>query len=246
MIDLVYPLGRGSKWGNAEIRYSLRSVEKYSLEDGYRVFVVGEKPICLDWKKVIHIPFTEGKAKEINILEKALAAAKDERVSEEFFFINDDYFFLQPFSLTEFPYYHKGNIRTQQWGNTPDDKIRNVYDRMVKMTADKLERDGFGTFHYDIHTPHRLLKRWVVAAYERYKHELPRTERGLACLTTILNSACVAGTHKTDTKLHGKELGWLKKNKDKELMFSIFDTAQTGEFKAYMDTLYPDKSYFEA
>jgi len=246
VIDVVYPLGRGSKWGNAEIRYSLRSLEKYSLEDGYRVFVVGEKPACLDWKKVGHIPFTETKAKEINILEKALAAAKDERVSDEFFFINDDYFFLNPFSMKEFPYYHKGNIRTQPWGKKPDKEIKHVYDRMVKMTADVLEKDGFGTFHYDIHTPHRLLKRWVIEAYEHYKNVLPRTERGMACLTTILNHACVAGTHKVDTKLHGKDLDWLKKNKGKELMFSIFDTAQIPEFRAYMDTLYPEKSYFEA
>lgn len=245
-MDLIYPLGRGSKWGNAEIRYSLRSVERYSLEDGFRVFVVGEKPACLDWNKVFHIPFTEGKVKEINILEKAVAAAKDKRVSDEFFFINDDYFFLRPFSLKEFPYYHKGDIRTFDWGKKADDKIRSVYDRMVKTTADRLSRDGYGTFHYDIHTPHRLLKRWVVAAYDHYKHELPRTERGMACLTTILNHASVAGTYKKDTKLHGNDLAWLKKNRDKELMFSIFDDAQIPEFRAYMDQLYPDKSYFEA
>jgi len=39
-VDVVYPLSNGSHWDNNELRYSLRSLEKYALNLG-RVFVVG-------------------------------------------------------------------------------------------------------------------------------------------------------------------------------------------------------------
>jgi len=234
MIDVVYPLGKAATgWKHDAIKYSLRSLCMYAEEAGWRVFVVGEAPSVLDYRKVIHIPFKETKAKEINILEKAVAAARDSRVSEEFFFINDDYFFLRPFSLTNFPQYHKGDIR----GVT----VRNGYDRMMMHTADALERDGFTAWHYDIHTPHRLLKPWVEAAYKHFYNDLP-----MGALSTVLNHAGVEGEYKRDTKIQGKELGWLKENRGKELMFSVFDNAQTADFKAFMDELYPEKCYFEA
>src|SRR5690606_13335752 len=112
MIDVVYPLGRATGgWKHDAIRYSLRSLCMYAEEAGWRVFVVGESPSVLDYRKVIHIPFKETKVKEINILEKALAAAQDKRVSDEFLFINDDYFMLRPFSIAEFPQFHKGEIK---------------------------------------------------------------------------------------------------------------------------------------
>ena len=42
-MDLLYVVGGGSKHNNAELRYSLRSIEKNCT--GYdRVFIVGQKP----------------------------------------------------------------------------------------------------------------------------------------------------------------------------------------------------------
>ena len=41
-MDIVYILGNGSKFNNEEIRYSLRSLEKFVNFD--RVFIVGECP----------------------------------------------------------------------------------------------------------------------------------------------------------------------------------------------------------
>src|SRR5690606_28991352 len=121
----------------------------------------------------------------------------------------DDYFMLRPISLAEFPQYHKGDIR--------DIKVRNGYDRMIMKSADVLERNNLGTKHFDIHTPHRLLKPWVEAAYRRFRTELP-----MGCLTTILNTAGVEGEYRKDVKLQGKDLSWLKENRGSELMFSVF------------------------
>jgi hypothetical protein len=52
-MDLVYVLGSGSRWGDNELRYSLRSVEKH-LKGYNNVYLVGDKP---DWvRNVTHIP----------------------------------------------------------------------------------------------------------------------------------------------------------------------------------------------
>jgi hypothetical protein len=47
--NLLYILGSGSKWQNNEIRYSIRSAEKYVGNLG-RVFIVGEFPKFLSRK----------------------------------------------------------------------------------------------------------------------------------------------------------------------------------------------------
>lgn len=237
MIDVVYPLGKSAAgWKHDVIKYSLRSICQYAEESGWRVFVIGESPGVLDYKKVIHIPFKETQAKEINIMEKMVAAAKDERVSEEFFWCSDDKFFLSPFSLSKYPFYHKGDIR--------DIKVRNGYDRMVSATADRLEEVGRTTFHFDSHVPKRLLKSWVTAAYEHFKRPIYE-QRGMAVCTTVLNYAGVEGAYKKDIKVQARDLDWIRKNRGSVDVFSVFDNAQTAEFKAFMDELYPEKCYFE-
>ena len=43
MIDVVIPLGTGSRWQDNELRYCLRSIEK-NLSGVNEVVIVGEKP----------------------------------------------------------------------------------------------------------------------------------------------------------------------------------------------------------
>jgi hypothetical protein len=203
---------------------------------GMRLEVTGSIAVSPAWSAS---RFKESKAKEINIWEKVLTAAKDERVSEEFFFMNDDYFFLKPFKMQGFPWYHKGDIRKMNL--KPEG-----YDRRVLKTADVLEKSALSTWHYDVHTPNAIVKEKFIRAYNAFKGHLGSTGEGLTINTCIGNFNCEIPVFKTDRKLTGKELAWLKANRDKELLFSVFDNAQTDEFKAYMNELYPDKSFFEA
>ena len=46
MIDVLYIVGTGSHWNNYELRYSLRTLEKYGKNIG-RVFVSGFNPVFL-------------------------------------------------------------------------------------------------------------------------------------------------------------------------------------------------------
>src|SRR5688500_13559340 len=97
MTSIVIPLGHGSHWGNTELRYCLRSVEKHLTGYG-DVIIIGEKPAWL--RNVIHIPFDEGPApksfeKERNIFNKIMVACNDDRVTDSFLFMPADHLMLQ-------------------------------------------------------------------------------------------------------------------------------------------------------
>lgn len=102
-MDAVYILGRGSQASNEEIRHSVRSLD-YHMLDLDRVFVVGEDPGFLP--SAIHIPCDDTHAEGWkNTYRKVLAACADERVSDTFLLMNDDFFMLESFMGKEWPFY---------------------------------------------------------------------------------------------------------------------------------------------
>ena len=102
-LDLVYILGDGSDWDNNEIRYSLRSAEQNFAHR--KVFIVGECPSWL--QNVIYIRFPDShQIKTANGVAKVLRAARDQRLSERFVLMNDDFFFLK--KQRAVPYYYRG------------------------------------------------------------------------------------------------------------------------------------------
>lgn len=107
MIDFLYVLGSGSEYNNLELRLSLRSIDKYALNLG-RVFVIGEKP---DWiKNVVHIPVNDDLTSENNVFKKILIACKS-GISENFVFMNDDFFMLNEFNAETYPYFINGDVK---------------------------------------------------------------------------------------------------------------------------------------
>lgn len=94
MKNLVYILGKGSRWRNNEIRYSLRSAEKYAPE--YEPIIIGDAP---EWVKNIKvIPAEDTSVEKLqNAREKYRVAANHPDISDPFVLMNDDFFFLKPF-----------------------------------------------------------------------------------------------------------------------------------------------------
>lgn len=103
-MDIVYILGNGSISNNDELRYSMRSLERYCLDLG-NIFVVGEQPEFISDDN--HI-IAEDKFKKPwqNALHKIRTACADERVSEEFLLMNDDFFAFGEFAASELPFYY--------------------------------------------------------------------------------------------------------------------------------------------
>ena len=53
LVDLVYVLGKGSRWQDNELRFSLRSVSK-NLSNVGQIFIVGQIPDFV--KNCVHVP----------------------------------------------------------------------------------------------------------------------------------------------------------------------------------------------
>lgn len=102
-MDVVYILGNGSRAGNEEIKFSVRSLVKH-MQDLGKIFVVGDVPVCLPG--VVHIEAPDDMEKFWqNAYLKTALACKDERISEEFLLMNDDFFAVKDFLGADLPFY---------------------------------------------------------------------------------------------------------------------------------------------
>jgi hypothetical protein len=149
-VDVVYVLGTGSRWDNNEIRFSLRSMVQ-NLQNYRNVYVVGVLPPFL--KNVIHVPvqdiFNPDYNADGNIIHKILQVCKQEGLSENFLFINDDHLIIKPMDAGAIPPYHKGCLTTY-----PESFFQiNPWRKRLHRTMKVLLEHNYPTFHFDCHTP---------------------------------------------------------------------------------------------
>lgn len=167
-IDVVYVLGSGSKWNNTEIRFSLRSICK-NLKNFRNVVIVGERPDFL--QGVVHVPaddiFNPNENADGNIITKVLAACNDERVSDDFLFINDDHLVLQPMNVEDVPPLHKGDMMTfdSKYWESP------FWRKRLKRTMQVLVMEHYPAMHYDCHTPILFNKRAFKEVVSRFNYQ---------------------------------------------------------------------------
>lgn len=142
-MDVLYYVGSGSYHNNDELRYSLRSLDKY-CKDVDRVFIVGNKP---DFIRNCELIWVEDRFDWWrNAFEKTKAAIKA-GISEEFLLMNDDFFMLSYFEAAKYPFYHKGKIPSIP---------KNKYQEVIVQTKKILENMGAGALHYGVHCPMRI------------------------------------------------------------------------------------------
>lgn len=234
-MDLVYPLGNGATHrDNIDLRYSLRSVELY-LNDCDRVFIIGE---CPKWvQNVIHIPAKDRYSfytnREANIIHKCVQVFKTD-CSENFIFMNDDYFLLKPFSSGDLNFWYKGKLKE----NGP----LTTYKTAKYRTANWLEARGYTSFNYDVHCP-SVFNRAVL------KERLSRVDwkkNYYVFKSLIYNMGTAKGEEYIDLKL--KKIvnkAELFKTLEERLFFSTSDAIMRDGFLQIMESLYPNKSKYE-
>lgn len=185
-IDIVIPLGTitGTPYHkNVEIKFNYLLIKKYLT--GYRnIYIIGEKP---DFEgDYIHIPHEQdGWNKEVNIKRKIEAACINEDISENFFFENDDYVYLQEIDVRNFPFYYDGNLeravnRKRKVGN---------YRAAIQNTLDVLRVAEKPTNHFDIHVPIIYNKKMFLSAMSQYnwKKKSAYIIKSLYCNTNNIN-----------------------------------------------------------
>lgn len=246
MIDLVYIVGPLSPYNDLELRYSLRSVERYMGGLKYNgrvksVFIVGHKPDFI--QNVIHIPCEDPYGypahKEQNILFKVVKACNDPRLSEDIILMDDDVFLNALSWAPTLPYYYDGSLQEYQ-ARIP---AVNMYHGTLANTIATLEAHGSPTRNFNVHSPWRINKLTfpsVMAGFNFAQHN------GLAIQSLYYNTVSgIIGTKTDDLKFN--EPMSISEIKDKIAGKRFFSCGDKGfeSLLPVLEEMFPTPSKYE-
>ena len=173
MIDILYILGTGSKFGNEELKYSLRSLETY-VKDYGRVFITGVCPPFINKKSIIHTHEYDIGVPTVNHWWKVTQTIKKTDISDRFVLMYDDIFFVKTVELSNYPFYQKG-LLTDKNGDS-------IYRRSVTKAAEWLIREECTYYDCELHIPcvyDRVKFMELEPIYEKMRLEsIPEEKRG--------------------------------------------------------------------
>lgn len=215
-MTLFIPLSNASAWQHNELRFALRSWEKYSSID--TLCIIGHKPGWL--KDVHHIPFDERSNKPRNIFDKVQLAVK---YYDQFIFANDDHYLLE--RMHNLPYYYQCKLKDYRNGGE-------TFMRYVANTRE-LFPDGL---YFDVHTP--MVVDSEVVKQLSYKKDV--LFKSLYC-----NTAGVEGIRCDDIKIRGhirrEDIDKLVKGQQ----FLSTGNLISHDLRQWFLEMYPEKSRFE-
>lgn len=229
MIDIVIPLGRGSRWQDNELRYCLRSIEKHLT--GYRnIWIVGYLPKWVTGVK--HIPATdETKNSDYNIMRKIELSCLAGEISDSFLFMNDDHYLLSDFDAPTFPYYYSGTLEEMYKlrGSSPyGKKCRNTYNLLNSLSK--------STKYFDVHTP-IIYKKNEFLDSVAYQDWGMRQDTGFVIKSLYANSASIEGVEIQDCKSPNLPLySWKTYSTTPQVVEGV---------KNFLQRYFPDKSKYE-
>jgi len=225
-MDILYTLGTGSLYQNAEIKTSIKLIKKYAKFD--RIFVIGENP---NIEGIEFIPFKDTMARTRNVFRKLCEVAENSDISEDFLYMMDDVFILKPIDIENYPIYHSGEI--------PDYQVINNYLKEILNTKEFLKQHGKPTLHYGVHCPIIYNKKKILEIDPMYWEYVNKYNRELN--PRILYGNWFESDNKKFTKdcklIRNYPMEELKDTlKDKE-WFSIGSRSYDGNIKKYLEEL---------
>jgi hypothetical protein len=223
MTSIVIPFCY-SRSGTLELRYCLQSIRKH-LHNYGEIFIIGDDP---NLDGVTHIPAKDEPAysnKERNIFNKMLLACADERVSDDFLYMNDDHFLLSSCEASEFPYYYSTDWESGQ----------GLYMNTVSNTKARFQQ----CLNWDIHAPMLFNKK----KFEWLKYLPWNTKFGFCMKTAYCESHGIKGQHMRDLKISEPTLTaqQIRTMLDGRKWFSIGEFVfREGGMKDVLDELYSE------
>ena len=224
-MDVVYIL---RPWYDncMELRYSIRSLQ--NIKHG-NIYIIWYKPIWA--KNIIHIPANDPfTVKALNALHKIKIACNDERISDDFILMNDDFYITKP---TEVKYYHQGTIKehlnrrvARVWTNNYIEWIR----KTLKLFPEWLD--------YSIHYPIIYNKEKFLNLFEEYNMDQWLLLRNLYC-----NHYWVQWEQAKDYKI--RNLGELPKGKIPTFISNDDWLIVNEVFRGFLNKLFPKPSKYE-
>lgn len=239
--DILYYIGTGSRWNNNELRYSLRSLERYGQGIG-RIFIVGTKPDFVN-DRVAFLPFTDVSRSFFNSVAKINAAIDDfiGQMTDEILIMMDDVFLCAPVNLSEYGYFFKNDHletkRPNAWGNNIND------------TGELLRGLGFADRDFEQHAPFLVdLAKWQCLR-EVFSFS-NKVRDGLAWRSIYANVHAVEAERMADCKIRARHLQDRGAAAVSEIIagrhcFSIDDSAPAAGVADWLKAEFPTKSQWE-
>ena len=142
-VDVVVPLGKGSKWNDRELRFCLRALET-NIKDLGQVWLIGERPAWCVNVRHMRMPDLFSGNKDANLITKILLACYQHDMSEMFLRVSDDEILLKPLRANQLRPFHQGPIGSPKG---------NQWHRRLKRTGQWLRSKGRTDWNYDSHIP---------------------------------------------------------------------------------------------
>ena len=235
MIDVVYILGTGSKWGNNEIKYSLRSLEKYgkNIRD---VYICGNKPY-----------FVNNKIKWVEAYDIGYASANHWHKVRKFFrqtnvdkvlYMMDDIFFTKEFDAEKYPYYQRGDLENFPKGGS-------TYQQCLANTKKVLEGLHKPIQNFEVHCPIIYERDKFLKLTDKFNSLRKEYQHFIGVRSFYANYYDIEGIFTEDVKIGSKSM----KSKD-EIMkridcFSISDDVIKMGIDKILEESYPNPSKYE-
>src|SRR5690606_32229944 len=195
-MDAVWIVGPG-RLGGHPLRYSIRSVvENLSMVD--RIVTVGYR-----WRWLVsdlHVDIPQDAHKHVNTYRNLRAAIEDDRIGDEFVFMNDDFFVLEP--LGRLPVLHAGRVVDRIAGH---ERAGNAAMRKRRQSTLNILR-ALGVddpLDYELHVPLVVDKAAAVAAFDLADKVRPPAELPTGKRTIYGNLAKIGGEEAADVKVRG-------------------------------------------
>lgn len=234
-MDVVYVVRPHDR--NEELRYSLRSLMNVPHD---RVVIVGHKPMWVTG--VVHIPTKQSlragswtKYENVRMNLRALARAE---ISDEFLYMNDDFFFMEPCDTV--PYFHLNTLAAHQSSvraKTP----QSVYADYIGHTQEFLEARGYlSPLSFELHIPFPVQREAfadVIRETDRGEKEKPNTR--LLWRSAYGAFLQIESTRISDVKKYNKNV-----EKAMGPFYSTSDSTWTG-IARFMHSRFPHQSPYE-
>ena len=237
-MDIMIPVADNTSASFAELKYCLRSVEKY-IKNFDRVFIVGKVPDFIDKKNIQFFLYKDNLSlcKQQRIMEKIKFACLQTDISEDFVFMNDDYFFLKDLDTAEldFCYDRRLSEKILQRGIF-DDYAISMVNTLCNLSLRKFDDKNFDTHYPIIYNKTKFPE--VMNQYD-WKVKLGYVIKSLYC-----NSLKLRGKEKRDVKISSIRARFETDMQKADDMFSTNDIIP-GYMRDFLNTLFPEKSRFE-
>lgn len=234
-MDVLYIVGNGSRYGNEELRYSLRSLDKFGKNVG-RVFITGECPQFIDTDKIVFTPELDIGCPAINHWWKVDQTFRKTDIGDKILLMYDDVFFCRPVDVSKYPW---------RWRDLlPVDPQTGEYRKSLYNAGVWLQKHNFPILNYCLHQP-CIYERDKFLSMEKDFAEFKLSDSGMSVRSVYANQfVCCKTQHMDDLKIRSRVDNVDKLIADRDC-FSIADDCYEGPVKEWLEKNLNKRSKWE-